>query len=133
MGAFIRARQPIITRLFPHQANKDYMVGSRPPGVADQSYTGVAPHTTFDIVYGSRIKFASGIAGWVFTGSVTGALALLTGVLDADGLTVHYTTTVGAIATETVTAVYTAAAGNYEPVIAGPALPDQTVDFGVAP
>lgn len=106
---------------------------NRPPGVVDHSYTGVAPHTTFDIIYSARIKFASGTAGWVFTGSVTGALTLLTGVLDADGLTVHYTTTVGAVVGETVTAVYTAAAGSYEPVIAGPPLPDQIVDFGVAP
>ena len=102
------------------------------PRVVTQAYTGVTPHTTFSITFNAPVTSADFAVGWVFTGSVAGALGpIVSAVLQPDGITVVYTTTVSEAAGNTVTAVYTAATGDI--VAAGVALPDTTVSFGVAP
>lgn len=100
--------------------------------VVAQAYTGVTPHTTFSVTFSAPVTFTLGVTGWVFTGSVAGALGpLVSAVLQPDGITVLFTTTVSEAAGNTVSAVYTASVGTYE--VGGIALPDTTVAFGVAP
>lgn len=77
MGQIIRARQPVITRIFPHQGNTKYLVPNRHGMIPDQS---PAFNTTGVIIeFGQPITGTTGNTGMtIYIDGVSVVVGLVT-------------------------------------------------------